>query len=468
MRQGDLVEVTLVNEDIEQGVTIHWHGVDVPNAEDGVAGVTQDAVLPGGATSTASGPSRSGPSGTTRTRSPRRRCGRGALRSVRHRAGRRTRRRGRSGASSPHVRRDPDAERERPTGASRARRPRSSRVRLGWSTRTTRRGFSVAGTPFRVVALDGTDLIGPTAIEDTTVEFAGGGRADVAFTMPRAPVWLTLIDTDVGLALNAERPRRAVDRAARTGVRPADLRQAGGHAVRRIEPLRPPVRAHHRALAGLLDGRPGLQWTINGGIFPHVPVFVVEEGDLVHVTITNDTKAVHPMPSRAPPARPEPRRRAVSGSPWWVDTLDVDAGERYEVAFRADNRHLDGSLPQPQARRGRSDDARRLRGCDHAVRSRSGVPQRARMTTRTRPSPAPLRFAAAIRPRRSSRPRGEDQERVDRMEEPDGRHAEPGTRRGTTEVRATRRERRGARASTCRVPAMAPMTRSRSPARMRM
>ena len=28
-------------------MTIHWHGVDVPNAEDGVAGVTQDAVLPG-------------------------------------------------------------------------------------------------------------------------------------------------------------------------------------------------------------------------------------------------------------------------------------------------------------------------------------------------------------------------------------------------------------------------------------
>ena len=28
-------------------MTIHWHGVDVPNAEDGVAGVTQNAVLPG-------------------------------------------------------------------------------------------------------------------------------------------------------------------------------------------------------------------------------------------------------------------------------------------------------------------------------------------------------------------------------------------------------------------------------------
>ena len=45
--QGDLVEVTLVNEDVADGATLHWHGLDVPNAADGVAGVTQDAVLPG-------------------------------------------------------------------------------------------------------------------------------------------------------------------------------------------------------------------------------------------------------------------------------------------------------------------------------------------------------------------------------------------------------------------------------------
>ncbi len=41
------MEVVLRNEDVDDGVTIHWHGVDVPNAEDGVAGVTQNAVLPG-------------------------------------------------------------------------------------------------------------------------------------------------------------------------------------------------------------------------------------------------------------------------------------------------------------------------------------------------------------------------------------------------------------------------------------
>src|SRR6266511_2588470 len=41
---GQLVQVRLVNESVSEGVTLHWHGVDVPNAADGVAGVTQDAV----------------------------------------------------------------------------------------------------------------------------------------------------------------------------------------------------------------------------------------------------------------------------------------------------------------------------------------------------------------------------------------------------------------------------------------
>ena len=42
--QGDLVEVRVRNESVPDGITLHWHGVDVPNAVDGVAGVTQDAV----------------------------------------------------------------------------------------------------------------------------------------------------------------------------------------------------------------------------------------------------------------------------------------------------------------------------------------------------------------------------------------------------------------------------------------
>jgi FtsP/CotA-like multicopper oxidase with cupredoxin domain len=37
-----------VNESVIAGATLHWHGIDVPNAADGVAGITQDAVPVGG------------------------------------------------------------------------------------------------------------------------------------------------------------------------------------------------------------------------------------------------------------------------------------------------------------------------------------------------------------------------------------------------------------------------------------
>jgi FtsP/CotA-like multicopper oxidase with cupredoxin domain len=44
--QGDKVVVHLSNK-LNVGVTIHWHGVNVPGAMDGIAGVTQDQVKPG-------------------------------------------------------------------------------------------------------------------------------------------------------------------------------------------------------------------------------------------------------------------------------------------------------------------------------------------------------------------------------------------------------------------------------------
>lgn len=46
MRLGDTLRVKFTNS-IPQATTIHWHGVRVPNAMDGVPGVTQPAIEPG-------------------------------------------------------------------------------------------------------------------------------------------------------------------------------------------------------------------------------------------------------------------------------------------------------------------------------------------------------------------------------------------------------------------------------------
>ncbi|MFB5760605.1 multicopper oxidase family protein [Paenibacillus medicaginis] len=46
VKQGETVKVNLKNQ-LPEPVTIHWHGVPVPNAMDGIPGVTQNAVQPG-------------------------------------------------------------------------------------------------------------------------------------------------------------------------------------------------------------------------------------------------------------------------------------------------------------------------------------------------------------------------------------------------------------------------------------
>ncbi|MFS0728387.1 multicopper oxidase family protein [Paenibacillus sp. 1P07SE] len=46
VQQGETVEINLINE-LPEPVTIHWHGIPVPNNMDGIPGVTQNAVQPG-------------------------------------------------------------------------------------------------------------------------------------------------------------------------------------------------------------------------------------------------------------------------------------------------------------------------------------------------------------------------------------------------------------------------------------
>jgi len=335
VRQGDLVEVTLVNDDVSQGVTIHWHGVDVPNAEDGVAGVTQNAVLPG-----------------QRYRYRFRAEQVGTFWYHSHQVSSKEVRRGLFGSLVIEPKQssfdldlslaahtfDGVATLNANDGfQSRRVSPGSDvRLRLLNSDGTPRR-FTVQGTRFFVLALDGTDLNKPSPIENETLEIAGGGRVDIAFTVPRSPVWISLADTEVGLALNA----RGASRPVADVTIEFDPAGYGEPTATPFDASSPSDRRFELTIGrwpGFLDGRPGLQWTINGRIFPHVPVFVVEEGDLVRVTIANDTDAVHPMHLHGHHLLVLSRDGVpVSGSPWWADTLNVEAGEQYDVAFRADN-----------------------------------------------------------------------------------------------------------------------------------
>ena len=240
------------------------------------------------------------------------------------------------------------------------------------NTDSTPQRYDIGGTPFKVVAIDGTDLVGPTPLRGRTLVLAAGGRYDIAFTMPPSPVKLAVEGTVTGLALSpdgtADPPSPPsgpeFDPAAYGRPAPTPF-DASSHFDRTFE-------LDVGRKPGFLDGKPGMQWSINGGIFPRVPMFMVEEGDLVRISIDNTTSAVHPMHLHGHHMLVLSRDgKPVSGSPWWSDTLNVEPGEKYEVAFRAEQpRDLDGPLPQPEPRRRGTDDAPRLHGRDDAVRDR--------------------------------------------------------------------------------------------------
>ncbi|MGW1032284.1 multicopper oxidase domain-containing protein [Streptomyces antibioticus] len=394
--KGELVEVTLVNQDVAEGVTVHWHGVDVPNAEDGVAGVTQDAVRPGGrhvyrfranrtgtfwyhAHQQSSSAVARGLFGalvvTDEARQPAPSDGvdrtvvahawsvgttRDGGSPVRGSGGALSGRNGLGGDLRTAFGDDTGERRERVAAGT------PVRLRLV-NADNCPRTYALTGTSFKVAAIDGNEVSAPSDLDGTLLRVAGGGRYDLTFRQPRGAVRLTVTgDANAGagsqgfegcgedgaygthgtrespsliLAPDATAEAPAADTDAplfdplhygtATGPRPLtpgddgfdrDFRMVLGNSV------------------GFYDGAPMMLWTVNNAVYPDIPSLLVQEGDLVRVTFLNRSLDDHPMHLHGHRMLVLSRDgERADGSPWWTDTLNVAPGERYEIAFRADN-----------------------------------------------------------------------------------------------------------------------------------
>jgi FtsP/CotA-like multicopper oxidase with cupredoxin domain len=88
---------------------------------------------------------------------------------------------------------------------------------------------------------------------------------------------------------------------------------------------------------GFYNGQFDFLHTINGTVFPDVPTFMVEEGDRVKIHIVNRGGQDHPMHLHGHHVRVLSRNGTPVKRPWWTDSLQVEPGESYEIAFIADN-----------------------------------------------------------------------------------------------------------------------------------
>jgi FtsP/CotA-like multicopper oxidase with cupredoxin domain len=333
--EGDLIEVTLRNRDIDRGATLHWHGYDVPNAEDGAPGVTQDAVLPGqeytyrflanqvgtywyhthqvsdrGVRLGLYGTLVVAPRGAAST-------GLDLTIPVHTFAG--------TVVFGTH-----DRAEVRQVAAG-----TGVRLRL-INTDSVPRRFTLTGTPYRLVAVDGNDLNGPGELSHAGLRLPAGGRYDLAFTMPDGPVAL-LADDDLmtGLRLSPDGSAPAVENTASWPE--LDLTRYG-------TPASMPFGKENRHFTMVLDrgirlsGGPKYAYTINGRAHPDTPTQVVRADDLVRVTVVNRGFETHPWHLHGHRVLVLAKDgKAPTGSPLLLDTFDVRPGEVWEVGFRATN-----------------------------------------------------------------------------------------------------------------------------------
>jgi len=208
--------------------------------------------------------------------------------------------------------------------------------------------MTLVGVPFRVVALDGHDISKPELIQNELLPIGAGERYDVEFTMPQNRQ-VNLVSGDPSPTAQSElkvtiaSPQGPAGLATSPDVRNEpwfDLTHygSGNSTNQTIFTLNQHFDKNFHMTLGVGMSRSGMAYTINGQTFPNVSPFVVNEGNTVKIHIENRTGFIHPMHLHGHSFQVLSRDgQPVTGSPIYLDTLEVLPGETYDIAFVANN-----------------------------------------------------------------------------------------------------------------------------------
>lgn len=348
VHQGDLVVVDVTNR-LTFGISIHWHGISVPDSQDGVAGVTQNAIQPGQTYTyrfVANDP------GTYWYHS--------------HQFSDAETTGGLDGViivdpARPAVHDDVDlsvALHDWQNGSQQilalnqtsemlnyaARPGQWVRLRLT-NTSSLQHLVTLVGAPFMVAALDGHDINAPQMLIQTPLPIGAAQRYDLRFQMP-AHGSVTLITSNDNQQYQAQ-PAVVVGQKTILPALPTiqgrwfDLSHYGQPA-----PDFATIHSHfdvsYSIILNYQDGsslgRSGTIYTMNDKIFPDTGMIMVKEGQLVKIHLENASDLVHPIHLHghfftvlAYNGKP------LTGSPIHLDTINIQPHDSYDIAFLADN-----------------------------------------------------------------------------------------------------------------------------------
>lgn len=326
--EGERVHLVLKNTDIKEGVTIHWHGIILPCSQDGVAGVTQEAVKPGEQFTyefIADHP------GTYWYHS--------------HQASSVQVEKGLIGKLIIEpLKKSFEYEQEEALliqqlngtwlmngstkGVNISTSPgKTVRLRMINAANETEKIF-VNGADYRIIAMDGHDLHEPGVLNNVQFQIAAGQRYDLLVQMPQEGKVIVTSDSGLRAELGA-----GSEPEARFNYSLFDWTDYGAP-----DPLAPVENLTFDESYTLELGQKLFVKSINGKSFHDIPPVIVREGQRVKLTITNEGGGDHPFHLHGHIFQVLSRNgHSLSGSPIFLDTLATQEGEIYEVYVIADN-----------------------------------------------------------------------------------------------------------------------------------
>lgn len=201
------------------------------------------------------------------------------------------------------------------------------------------------GHTFQVVATDGQPIAGAAPLKDVLVPVAPGERYDLEFVADNPGRWY-LESHDTGQ--QAADMRVEIRYAGTTGTA-EDKTPAGGQLpVLDLTKYGNPgqvvftqdTRFDVTYTMELGSRTTGMEtvYTINGKTYPETEPIRVKKGDKVKVRLINKSDVEHPMHLHGHFFQVLSRNgQPVTGAPIWKDTLNVRPGEEYEIAFVAED-----------------------------------------------------------------------------------------------------------------------------------
>jgi len=201
------------------------------------------------------------------------------------------------------------------------------------------------GHDFKVVAIDGQELNEPKRINNQVIAIAPGERYDIEFTANNPGEWFIECHGDMEgssemkTKIQYENSTNSADKSNQSETLPEfSFMNYGGPEKGKFSLDQKYDIEYKMDLNTAMDGNE-MAYTINGKTFPETDSINVKDGDLVKVTLTNNSMMDdHPMHLHGHFFQVLSKNgKPVEGAQIMKDTINLKPGDEYVVAFKADN-----------------------------------------------------------------------------------------------------------------------------------